>query len=193
MKKRFILALILGNFQMLLAQDTAKIAKPMSFKKVDNYTIQRLIILKNKKEILMEKGRGGWMTPALRSNLDQSLMEGLDSLAALIGISIGKSTLSGVYTYKFKDLPDHKEVSYRTHYTAAYKNGTLIQPTDTARIYKWVPIEDALKLIENAALKAETTQIIRHPKTLWGGSFLYQYKNGTLDSIKVVEPFYPLR
>ncbi len=193
MKRLFTLIVVVLASHFISAQDTTKTIKKQEIvKKADNYTIQRLLVFNNNKEILLEKGQNGWMTPALRSNENQSLKEGLDSLAKAIGISIKLVKLSGVYTYKFIGLPDHKEVSYRTHYTANYLNGELIQPTQPGREYKWFPIKSAVDMISNEALKAETNQILKFPKTLWGGSFLYTYKDDKFESIKMVEDFYPL-
>jgi hypothetical protein len=191
--KKTILLLSLFATTYLSAQDTSKTTtKPEIIKKADNYTIQRLIVFNTQNEILLEKGRNGWMTPSLRSNENQTLREGLDSLAKAIGISVKILKLSGLYTYKFKDLPDHKEVSYRTHYTAEYISGELIQPTQPDKEYKWIKVNDAIESISNTALKAETNQIIKFPNTLWGGSFLYTYKDGKLESIKMTEDFYSL-
>lgn len=193
MKRVLTLLMALIGTQFVSAQDTTKsIKKQEIVKKADNYTIQRLLIFNDKKEILLERGRNGWMTPSLRSNENQSLKEGLDSLAKLIGITIKIGRLAGVYTYKFKDLPDHKEVSYRTHYTAKYLGGELIQPKQPDREYKWFPVKTATDSISNEALKAETNQIIKFPKTVWGGSFLYTYKDGKLEGIKMTEDFYSL-
>lgn len=179
--------------QFVSAQNTTSaVSKQEIVKKADNYTIQRLLIFNNKKEILLEKGINGWMTPALRSNENQSLKEGLDSLAKAIGISIKIGRLAGVYTYKFKGLPDHKEVSYRTHYTAKYTGGQLIQLQQPDRAYKWFPIKTATDSISNEALRAETNQIIKFPKTVWGGSFLYTYKDDKFESIIMTEDFYSL-
>lgn len=177
---------------LMFAQDSSKtIPQPAAVKKADNYTIQRLLIFKGD-QILLEKGPNGWMTPALRSNENQSLKEGLDSLAKAIGLSIRLIKLSGLYTYKFIGLPDHKEVSYRTHYTAKYISGELVTSKQPDKMYKWVAIKNAVDSISNEALKAETSQILNYPKVLWGGSFLYTYKSGKLESIKMTENFYPL-
>ncbi|WP_121125688.1 NUDIX hydrolase [Sphingobacterium puteale] len=175
------------------AQETAKASSRQQevIKKADNYTIQRLIIYKGN-QILLEKGQNGWMTPALRSNENQSLKEGLDSLAKAIGLTVKIVKLSGVYTYKFKNLPDHKEVSYRTHYTAKYLNGEIIQPKQPDREYKWFAIKDVVNNIRNEALKKETAQILMYPNTLWGGSFLHTFKDGEFESVVMTEDFYPL-
>lgn len=182
-------------FKATPTQDTTKnitVRKLETAKKADNYTIQRLIVFNNTRQILLEKNKNGWMTPALRSNENQSLKEGLDSLAHAMGISIKIIKLAGVFTYKFKGVPDHKEVSYRTHYTANFINGNLIQPKQSDKEYKWLNAKEALELIGNEALKAETSQIINHPDTLWGGSFLISYNGDELESIKMTEGFYSL-
>jgi hypothetical protein len=193
MKKYLTLILILLFVKIINAQDSTKISPTQSaIKKTDNYTIQRLIILNAQKQVLLEKGRNGWMTPSLRSNENQSLKEGLDSLANGIGISIKVIKLSGLYTYKYKDLADHKVVSYRSHYLAKYVSGELIQPSQAGREYKWFAVKSAVDSISNEALKAETNQILKYPKTLWGGSFLLVFKHDKLESAKMTEDFYPL-
>ena len=100
--------------------------------------------------------------------------------------------MSAVYTYKFQGLPDHKEVSDLTHYKAKYLSGKLIQPKQPDREYKWVSINNVIDSISNEALKNETNQILKYPKTLWGGSFLYTYKDYKLESLKITEGFYRL-
>ena len=190
---KFILTALLffACGQSLSAQDTSKIVpKKQVIKRADNYTIQRLIVFNDKKEILMEKYWGGWQTPALRSNQNQSLREGLDSMATAMGISTEPVKLAGIITYKYEGLPDHKEVSYRTHYTAKYKSGNPIKTKD--KEYHWLPIKEALEKISMEALKIETTQIVNNPKVVWGGSFLLTYKDDKLQTLKLVEEFYPL-
>jgi hypothetical protein len=194
-----IIALIVALFtaQLAFSQESNNAAiKKIATKKIDNYTIQRLIVFKNNKEILMQRNRFGWFTPSIRSNENQSLKEGLDSLAKAIGIAIEPIKLAGVFNYKYDGLSDHIGlVSYRTHYRTKYVSGELIQyndPKDSTRLYKWMPIKEALDAIGMQALKEETTQIIQHPKKIWGGSFLLSYKNDVLQSIQMLEKFYAL-
>lgn len=189
-RHKFILGalFVLTCGQIAFAQAATAVAKN---EKTDNYTIQRLIVFNDKKEILMEKNANGWMTPALRSNEDESLIEGLNNLAAEIGISIDSIRLAGVFTYKFQGLADHPAaVSFRTHYAARYKGGALASPKD--KEYQWLPVREALEKIGMATLRAETAQIVKFPKTVWGGSFLLVFKNGKLDSSKTLEEIYPL-
>ena len=58
---------------------SSSVTGQIAIKKADNYTIQRLIIFNDQNDILLEKGIAGWMTPALRSNENQSLKEGFES------------------------------------------------------------------------------------------------------------------
>jgi hypothetical protein len=196
--KHIVIALFFLNFfQFSIAQDSSKTTSVKSFvKKTDNYTIQRLIVFNVKKEILMQRNKFGWFTPSIRSNENQSLKEGLDSLAKAIGIVIEPIKLVGIFTYKYDGLSDHIGlVSYRTHYKTKYISGELKQykdPKDSTRLYKWMPIKEALEAIGMQALKEETTQIILYPKKIWGGSFLLSYKNDVLQSIKKLEEFYSL-
>jgi hypothetical protein len=197
MKNIITLLLTLFATKIIFAQDSNKILTAKSVnKKIDNYTIQRIIVFNAKKEILMQRNRFGCFTPSIRSNENQSLKEGLDSLAKAIGIVIEPIKLAGIFTYKYDGLPDHIGlVSYRTHYKTKYISGELIQykdPKDSTRLYKWMPIKEALEAIGMQALKEETTQIILYPKKIWGGSFLLSYKNDVLQSIKKLEEFYSL-
>ena len=197
MKSIFVIASILLGRQFVSAQDSLKTTpKQVVAKKVDNYTIQRLIVSNDKGEMLMQKNKFGWFTPSIRSNENQSLKEGLDSLATAIGIKIGQIKLSGIFSYKYNGLSDHiGVVSYRTHYSTKYKSGELIQPKDpkdTTREFRWIKINDAIEMINMSALKEETRQIIKYPKEIWGGSYLLNFENETFKSADLVEKFYSL-
>lgn len=158
--------------------------------KLDNYTIQRLIIRNNKEEVLVYKGRDFWMTPALRHNENVSIKEGLENLAKSYGLKITQPKLGGLYTYKF-DFKDG--VSFRSFYTANVigdDNITIPSPITQA---KWIPVKDVLNVIGGLEIRKLMLQhVLEQPENLWGGSFfLYDDKNGKR-SFKVLEDFYPL-
>jgi hypothetical protein len=165
---------------------------PLTVEKNDNYTVQYLILLNDKAELLMQKNSAGWHTLAKRSTENQSVKESLDSMAASLGLVIGSIKLGGMYTYKFDGLPDHRQMSYRTHYTAMLTSGKLIQPRDTSIQYYWVPAAEAIRKITFESLRLETDQILRYPNKIWGGSFLITWKDSTFVGSKVLETPYPL-
>ncbi len=176
-------------------QDTTKIEikKIEPIKKIDNYTIQWLIVFNSKKEILLMKDKYGWKTPVLRSNENLSLKEGIDSLVKPIGISIDKLSLTGLTTYKYSGLKDNQVVSFRSYYTAKLKDGKIIQPKDNEKEYKWLSINEALQKIEMQPLKTELEQILKNPKKIWGGSFVMIFEEEKFKTFKQTEPFYELR
>jgi hypothetical protein len=160
--------------------------------KVDNYTIQWLLVFNPKKEILLMKDKYGWKTPVLRSNENLSLKEGIDSLVRPIGISIHRLKLAGLTTYKYSGLKDNQVVSFRSYYSAKLKDGEIIQPKDKEKEYKWLPIEEALQIIEMQPLKTELNQILKNPKSIWGGSFIMIFEDEKFKTYKQTEPFYEL-
>lgn len=172
---------------------------PAAAKPVDNYTVQYLLIFNKKNELLMMKNDLGWHTLAVRSNKPQSIKETMDSLAGSLGIKINQLKIAGVYTHKFEGLPDHPEVSLRTHYTArlienesseSLKNG--IKSGLPGIEYKWVPKQEALSKLHFDFLRLQTEPILKKPEKVWGGTFLIVWEDGILKSTRVVEPIYPL-
>lgn len=193
MKSIFAALLLLMCGQTVSGQDTVKvIPKQEPIKKTDNYTVLYLIILNENGEVLLQKNRAGWHTLGIRSNENQSVREALDSLANSIGLTIQSVKLAGLYTYKFEGLPDHKEVSFRTHFTAKFKSGKLIQPNDVDREYRWTSIKEAMEKITFESLRLETSQILKNPETIWGGSFLIIWKDDKFIGSRVLEEPYSL-
>jgi hypothetical protein len=165
-------------------------------KALDNYTIQRLIILNDRHEVLLERNAMGWMTPALRSTGRQSVKEALRELALSLGVETEQPQLAGLFTYAFDETPidpAHANISFRTHYLARYKSGSLVQPGDGSKEYRWVATDKAPALISMESLRTETALILNYPKTLWGGSFLVTFVDGKLQGTRTIEPPYPLR
>ncbi len=102
------------NF-LLIGQDTGN----------DSYTIQRLLIYNDKGEILLEKHKNGWMTPALRQHEKISINEGLKNLAAEFGLKISTPQLAGIFMF----VPEYKnKSSQRQHYSCKVVEGELNIP-----------------------------------------------------------------
>lgn len=155
--------------------------------KLDNFTLQRLIVQNDAGEILMEQYEQGWSPPSMYSNTRQSTKESMDSLALSRGIKISKSELRAYPTYKFAY---HGQVSFRSYFVAKYEEGNLIPPKD-ALAMKWMPVAEALSKIPVEAIRLITKQVLEFPEQVWGGSFLIS-ENGELHETLILEEFYPL-
>jgi hypothetical protein len=187
-----ILFFFIGLVEITNGQVKTKTKEQKPANEVDSYTVQYLIIFNDKGEVLLQKNKAGWHTFAIRSNKSQSVKEAMDSLANSVGLTINSLRLAGLYVYKFEGLPDHKEASFRTHFTARLGGGELMQPIDPDREYRWVPLEEAVEKITFESLKLETSQILNEPKKVWGGTFLILWKDGQFLGSKVLEKPYPL-
>lgn len=189
MKSLALLIMSLLNGVYCLGQaSTVKEVVPVQ----DNYSVQFLYITNKDKQVLIQKNQYGWNPIALRSNKPQSVKEALDSVANSLGLKIGALRLAGLYTYKFAGLPDHQQVSFRTHFTAKITAGQVRQPTDTSIVYQWVPITEAIARFDFAPVKQQAERILTSPKQVWGGSFLIIWKDDKLIGSKVLEPSYSL-
>lgn len=161
-------------------------------KKIDNYTIQYLIIFNDKQEILMMKNKLGWHTPVIRSNEPLAIREALEGLAGSIGLQVKDIRLGGLYTHKFEGLPDHPEVCFRSHYTATYVSGGIRQPEQGETSYHWIPVKDCLDKFHFGFLREQTAPILNDRTKVWGGTFLISWEGDTYKGSRVLEAIYVL-
>lgn len=157
----------------------------------DTYTIQRLIIENDKEEILLEKHKNGWMTPALRQNKAVSIQQGLQDLANEFGLEISNLTLVG----KFMFIPKYKKkASVREHYIANKIAGKLKIPTEKLDV-QWFSKEKAIEMMSLpdakliGAVKDMMQQVLDNPTNVSGGTFLLWKENGKTQ-YKLIEEFY---
>lgn len=174
-------------FSFCLAQSDNSVTK-----KTDNYTVQFLIVFNAKKEILMMKNQLGWHTPALRSDKPQAIREAMDSLASSIGLKIKNIRLGGLYTHKFQGVQDHPEVSFRSHYTADYVSGDILNPENKNIEYQWIPIKNAVSKFYFDFIRLQTAPILKNRKKIWGGTFLIIWEGEKLKGTKLIEDIYEL-
>lgn len=152
-----------------------------------NFTIQRLIILNDKNEMLMGREENVWAPPSLLYKERQYLKEGLDSLANAFGVEISDIKLRGQFSFKYDY---HPYATLRTYFVAQYEGGELKVPASAAEV-KWLPIPEAIDISTVDAIQAITRQIIDYPAEIWGGSFMVSHI-GDEHPTKQVEPFYRL-
>ena len=178
-------------YLIILALINPPLYSQNSEKNPDSYTIQRLIIENDKKEILIYKGKSYWMTPAIRHNKELSIKEGLQQLAKSYGLKITQPKLAALYTYKFGFK---KGVSFRSFYTADLIGSNKTTPPSPITQAKWAPISDVTNVIGGLEVRKQMlNHILQHPETLWGGSFyLYDDEQGVRQA-KILERFYSLR
>ncbi|WP_345331180.1 hypothetical protein [Mucilaginibacter defluvii] len=158
----------------------------------DNYTVQYLIVFNNKNEILMMKNGLGWHTPAIRSDKPQAIREAMDSLSHTLGLRISNIKLSGVYTHKFRGVPDHPEVSFRTYYTALYQAGSINQLPGKGVEYYWIQTDKALPLLHFEFMKQQIRPILRDREKVWGGTFLITWEKNQFKNSEIIENVYQL-
>ncbi|MBT8237560.1 MAG: NUDIX hydrolase [Croceitalea sp.] len=115
-----------------------------------NNDVQRLIIINESNEVLMEHNEDGWMTPALIRHQNQSVQEGLDSLANTYGLKIAPPSLRGLYTFEFTS---REKTSINSHYKVAHVSGDLSVPADKLDA-KWVSMAEAKRLMNLPSFKA---------------------------------------
>ncbi|WP_299442692.1 NUDIX hydrolase [uncultured Aquimarina sp.] len=152
-----------------------------------NFTVQRLIILNDKNEILMSREESVWATPSLVYNKRQFLKEGLDSLSNAYGIKVTDLELRGQFSYKYDY---HPYATLRNYFVARYVSGELTVPNGLAEA-KWIPVDQAIEKNTVTSIKEITKQIMEFPNVVWGGSFMVSHV-GDEHPTKMVESFYPL-
>jgi len=159
----------------------------------DSYTIQRLVIFNEKGEVLLEKHKNGWMTPALRHNTKTGTNEGLYNLASEFGLKISAPKLAGIFMF----IPEYKpESSFRQHYISHVVSGKIKLPEGKLDTQWFTPNKaiEMMSLPETKlifAIKDMTEQILNYQHIIWGGTFSLWKENGET-KYKTTEYFYPI-
>lgn len=152
-----------------------------------NFTVNRLLILNEKGEMLMVREKHVWAPPSYVVEHRQYLKEGLDSLASAYGIQIADIRLRGQFSYKYDY---HPYATIRNFYTASYSAGAVKVPQGMDEV-RWMPMQQAVDINSVISIKEIVRQIVKSQNTIWGGSFMVSHI-GDDHPTKMVEPFYPL-
>lgn len=152
-----------------------------------NFTVQRLIILNDKNEMLMCREESVWATPSFIYDKRQFQKEALDSLSNAYGLRITDVELHGQFSYKYDYQP---YTTLRNYFVASYVSGALKIPEGMGDA-KWMPVPEAIEMNSVTSIKEITKQIIEFPDVVWGGSFMVRHV-GDKHPTKLVEPFYSL-
>jgi len=184
MKKLIYILLLIVGSKAAYSQDTGN----------DSYTIQRLIIFNKKGDILLQKHKNGWMTPALRHNIKTTTHEALSDLASDFGLKTSTPQLQGIFMYLHSD---NKKPSFRQHYSSHLIDGALKVPEGMIDAQWFPPNIAILKMLDPkakivAAIGEMTKHILNYPNTIWGGSYLLIKNDTKKTESKVIENFYPI-
>jgi hypothetical protein len=184
---------ILGALSLLVIILFSGINAPAQDTGGDSYTIQRLIIYNNNGEVLLEKHKNGWMTPALRHSSRTTIKEGLENLASEFGLTISPPKLAGNFMF----ISEYKPTSsFRQHYTAKLVDGDLTLPEEKLDA-GWFSPHDAVELMSLpdaklvGAVGEMTEQVLNYPEIIWGGTFTL-WKENDVTVYQVSEHFYPI-
>ncbi|MDT0607405.1 NUDIX hydrolase [Croceitalea rosinachiae] len=185
----FLLVLVVftnKNFAQTIAGNTDK-DENIHRDPTHNFTMQRLIIINDKNEMLMAREDYVWAPPSVSYSKREFLKESMENLAEDYGIKITDLKLHGYFSYKYEY---HPFATLRSYFVAQYVSGELKAPNWMDEV-KWMPISEAIDNNTVTSIKQITKQIMEYPDTVWGGSFMIS-RNEEGHPTKQVEKFYPL-
>lgn len=152
-------------------------------------TFHRLLIFNASNQLLVVKikDKDLWVTPGWYQDNSQSIKTGLKGLASSFGLTITEPELRGVFTLK---MGAQQNTSVRLIYTASADNthGAMPEGIDSM---KWLPVTEALNVINLPHIRYQIKQIIEKPAIVWGGAQKMHFEDGT-HHFEVIEDFYPL-
>ncbi|WP_136668039.1 NUDIX hydrolase [Flavobacterium sp. H122] len=148
----------------------------------------RLLILNSENELLVVKIENAdmWVTPGFYQT-EQTIRQGLDSIASTYELKIEIPELKGVFFLK-RDINGELSTSIRNIYTAKTKDKELKKPKGIEDI-KWLPVNKAVEQITFPHINAMIEQIMNNPKKVWGG-YLSQFKDNGQWKTKILQDFY---
>ncbi|MBQ4915604.1 hypothetical protein J8L85_14205 [Maribacter sp. MMG018] len=151
----------------------------------------RLLIFNSQNELMVVKIENAdfWVTPGLYQTKEQTIREGLDSIASSYGINIKELQLKGTFILK-RELNGKNSTSLRNIYTAKIKDGVDQRPNGIEEI-NWLPLKKAMKKITFPHINSMIKSIMANPDKVWGGTLL-QYKENDKWKTKVLEEFYTI-
>lgn len=151
----------------------------------------RLTLLNDQNELLVVKVKDApfWVTPGLYLTSNQTIKQGLDSLAGTYGLTLKNPKLSGLFILK-REINGKKSSSVRHVFTAEVKGGSIKLPQGIEQI-KWLSPKEAFELITFPHISSMLEKTLEDPEHVWTGT-LMQYREGQEWKGKILEEFYPI-
>ncbi|MBC6999955.1 hypothetical protein [Cytophaga sp. FL35] len=151
----------------------------------------RLLLLNAQNELMVVKieNTDFWVTPGLYQSKEQTIKNGLDSIASTYGLKLKEIHLKGTFMLK-RELNGASSTSLRNVYTAKVQKGMAKKHEGISEI-KWLSVDEVMKTITFPHINLMVKQIMSKPNDIWGGTLL-QFKENDLWRAKVLEEFYRL-
>ena len=163
----------------------------MSFGQNDKQVsiFHRLLIYNSEDELMVLKieNTDYWVTPGLYQTEEQSILQGLDSIASTYGISLESVSLRGVFVLK-RDINSQRSTSLRHVYVAQVREINLTKPKGIEEI-TWLTPKMAMKKITFPHIVKMIEQIEAYPEHVRGGTLL-QFRENDAWQTKILEEFY---
>ena len=152
-------------------------------------TFHRLLIFNDSNEMLVVKikDRDLWVTPGWYQSQDSTIREGLKNLAESYALEIHNLQLRGVFILR---MGSEQKISTRLIHSAKALNEDYKLPDGIDQV-KWLPVDQALEVINLPHIQYQIKQITAYPETVWGGT-QKMYWEGGVNKFEVAEDFYPL-
>jgi hypothetical protein len=179
MKKEILLTLFFGLIITLSSSSQETV----------NYSFFKLVVKNDKNEILLVKWKNEWEIPGRKYRGSLTVKEFTTYMASNYGVTTTNLKLRGLITFHYTTKPNPTLMQY---YSANYKSGKIKVPFGSSTL-KWVPLEEAYKIIPYSEMVHILQHIEKDDNTLWGGAFEIKKKTpSTIRESKIKEVLYPL-
>jgi len=176
---RILLLMIPFLALSLFAQENEKISE-----------FHRLLIFNAQNQLMVVKIKNTdfWVTPGLYSQNTELTNENLHKLASEYGLTVTQPILRGVFVLKNKKT----NTDSNRYFFNVKVNGGDIKTPDNIEAIKWLPVDEALKVITFPHINILIKQVMDNPEVIWGGTVL-RYKEGNKLKSKMTKSFYPIK
>lgn len=149
----------------------------------------RLLIFNAKNQLMVAKIKDTdfWVTPGLYSQNKELTNENLHKLAAEYGLTITQPSLRGVFVLNNQKT----NTDLNRYFFNVQVTGGALKIPDNIEAIKWLPVNEAMKVITFPHINMLIKQIVDYPDVVWGGTVL-RYKEENKLKSKMTKSFYPI-
>ena len=173
--------------KILLVLSIAFVSISINAQESNVTTFHRMLVLNKENKLLVVKikNKDLWVTPGLYQNSNQSIKQGIDSIAATYGMKIHDTQLRGMYGLK---NTSQKYYSTRNMFIVKTTSKIVKLPKIISEV-KWLSLNEAYKLISFSHINDFIKDVFMHPNNVRSGAIERFNSNGKHTS-RVLENFY---